>query len=76
MLHALAQGGEIRPSRCPRGRIVEVQVLNRDGWLMPGVELDLFRRLKRRRAIGSRGGGPYRITHRGLSLVRSQQDNR
>lgn len=76
VLHALAQGGEIRPVRCPRGRIREVQCLNRDGWLMPGVDLGLFRRLKRRRAIRSEGGRPYRITRRGLELVRSQADNR
>ena len=50
--------------------------MNRDGWLMPGVDLDLFRRLKRRRAIRSQDGRPYRITRRGLELVRSQPDNR
>ena len=76
VLHALAQGGEIRPLRCPRGRISDVQCWNRDGWLMPGVGLDLFRRLKRRRAIRSQDGKPYRITRRGLELVRSQPDNR
>ena len=46
------------------------------GWLMPGLELELFRRLKRRRAIRSQAGNPYRITRRGLELVRSQPDNR
>jgi uncharacterized protein YjhX (UPF0386 family) len=76
VLHALAQGGEIRAVKCPRGRIREVQCLNRDGWLMPGLDLALFRRLKRRRAIGSQDGKPYRITRRGLALVRSQPDNR
>ena len=76
VLHALAQGGEIRPIKCPRGRIREVQCLNREGWLMPGVDLELFRRLKRRRAIRSQEGRPYRITRRGLELVRSQPDNR
>ena len=76
VLHALAQGGEIRPIRCPRGRIAEVQCLTREGWLMPGFDLDLFRKLKRRRTIGSREGRPYRITRRGLELVRSQHDNR
>ena len=76
MLHALAQGGEIRPLKCHRGRIRAVQCWNRDGWLMPGLELELFRRLKRRRAIRSQAGNPYRITRRGLELVRSQPDNR
>jgi uncharacterized protein YjhX (UPF0386 family) len=76
VLHALAQGGEIRAVKCERGRIRDVQCLNREGWLMPGVDLELFRRLKRRRAIGSQDGRPYRITRRGLALVRSQVDNR
>jgi uncharacterized protein len=76
VLHALAQGGEIRPDKCPRGRIVTVRGLTRDGWLMPGLDLELFRKLKRRRTIASQGGRPYRITRRGLELVRSQHDNR
>lgn len=76
MLHALAQGGEIRPIKCDRGRIHGVECLNREGWVLPGVDLALFRRLKRRRTIGSTGGRPYRITRRGLELVRSQHDNR
>ena len=36
----------------------------------------IFRKLKRRRAIASHKSGPYRITRRGLELVRSQLDNR
>ena len=74
--HALAQGGEIRPLKCIRGRIRAVQCVNRDGWLMPELDLEVFRRLKRRRTVRSQGGGPYRITRRGLELVRSQHDNR
>jgi uncharacterized protein YjhX (UPF0386 family) len=76
VLHVLAQGGEIRPIKCDRGRIREVQCLNRDGWAMPRVDLALFRRLKRRRTIASRDSSPYRISRRGLELVRSQHDNR
>jgi uncharacterized protein len=76
VLHALAQGGEIRPERSSRGRIAAVKCVTREGWMLPAVDLSLFRRLKRRRAIGSRDGMPYRITRRGLELVRSQFDNR
>ena len=32
-------------------------------------------RLKKR-AVASQGGGPYRITRRGLELVRAEFDNR
>ena len=76
MLHALAQGGEIRAAKCPRGRIEAVACVNREGWTLPGIDLALFRRLKRRQAIRSQEGRPYRITRRGLELVRSQPDNR
>jgi uncharacterized protein YjhX (UPF0386 family) len=76
VLHALAQGGEIRPEKCERGRIRAVRCVTRDGWTMGGLGLALFRRLKRRRAIASQAGKPYRITRRGLELVRSQHDNR
>ena len=76
VLHALAQGGEIRPEKCTRGRIRAVRCVTRDGWVMAGLDLALFRRLKRRRAIGSQDGKPYRITRQGLALVRSQHDNR
>jgi uncharacterized protein YjhX (UPF0386 family) len=76
VLHVLAQGGEIRPIKCPRGRITDVTCLTRDGWKMTELDLPLFRRLKRRRTIRSQAGGPYRITRRGLELVRSQPDNR
>ena len=34
------------------------------------------RKLKRKKAIASQGGAPYRITRRGLELVRSEFDNR
>ena len=39
-------------------------------------EWETFRKLKRKRAIGSRQGQPYLVTRRGLELVRSQLNNR
>ncbi|APG84190.1 hypothetical protein SAMCCGM7_Ch1426 [Sinorhizobium americanum CCGM7] len=56
--------------------VAEIRCFTRDGWVYPGVDLDLFRKLKRKRAIKSSGGRPYRITERGLHLVRSEVDNR
>jgi uncharacterized protein YjhX (UPF0386 family) len=76
MLHALAQGGHILPLRDSRGRIEALELYNREGWRMPALPLALFQKLRRRSTIASTGGGPYRITRRGLELVRSQFDNR
>lgn len=76
VLHALAQGGIIEPLKNDRGRIIGVRLFNRDGWVMPNCDLILFKKLKRKRAIASQSGLPYRVTRRGLELVRSEFDNR
>lgn len=76
VLHALAQGGCIQPLKHDNGRITGVQCFNRDGWLLSQCTLHIFRKLRRRKAIASVDGRPYRITRRGLELVRSEVDNR
>ena len=76
VLHALAQGGFIALIKDARGAILEYQFFNRDGWLASGLTPVIFRKLKAKKAIKSQGGRPYRITRRGLELVRSQPDNR
>jgi uncharacterized protein len=76
ILHLLAQGGRIEIEKDNRKRIETIQCLTRDGWHYAGLDLDLFRKLKRKKAIASSEGGPYRITRRGLQLVRSELDNR
>ncbi|MBI4920751.1 MAG: YjhX family toxin [Devosia nanyangense] len=76
VLHVLAQGGIIEPLKNKRGRIEAVTCINRDGFMLPAMPLLLFKKLKRRKTIKSTGGGPYRITRRGLELVRSEVDNR
>ncbi|MTH95788.1 YjhX family toxin [Roseibium sp. RKSG952] len=76
VLHLLAQGGCIRIERDERGKITQNETITRDGWSWAGCDLKLFRKLKRRGFIASRGGGPYRITELGLRRVRSQADNR
>lgn len=75
VLHVLAQGGLIKHTWADN-RIVEVDCFSRDGYRLADCTLDLFRRLKRRGLIESRGGGPYRISRLGLSVVRAQLDNR
>ena len=76
VLHALAQGGRIAVIKDERGKIVDFEFFNRDGWLMSGLTPLLFNKLKAKKAIKSEGGKPYRITKRGLELVRAQVDNR
>ena len=43
---------------------------------MQQCTLSLFRKLKNKKAIASQDSRPYRITRRGLELVRSEVDNR
>lgn len=76
VLHTLAQGGNIHALKDDRGRITAVECYNRDGWLMSRCTLVLFRKLRRKKAILSQSGAPYRITRRGLELVRAEFDNR
>lgn len=75
ILHLLAQGGRIDLVRDEAGKPAEAHCYSRDGWRYTGLDMDLFRKLKRRKTIASQGGQPYRITRRGLQLVRSQPDN-
>ena len=76
VLHALAWGGCIRAVKQRNGRIIGVECFNRDGWLLTQCTLHIFRKLRRRKAVASADGRPYRITRRGLELVRSEVDNR
>jgi uncharacterized protein YjhX (UPF0386 family) len=76
ILHLLAQGGRIEITKDERKRIITVDCLTRDGWRFQGIDLELFRKLKRKKAVASSNSGPYRITRRGLELVRSELDNR
>jgi uncharacterized protein len=75
-LHALAQGGRILLERDETGRAIAAECLTREGWRLGDCTLDIFRALKRRRLIASRGGGPYQITRDGLERLRPQLDNR
>ena len=75
ILHLLAQGGRIDIEKDDNRKIVTVACITRDGWRASGLDIPLFRKLKRRRCIASSCGRPYRITQRGLELVRAQLDN-
>ncbi|WP_313617862.1 YjhX family toxin [Agrobacterium sp.] len=76
ILHLLAQGGRIELARDDNRKIEKLSLYTRDGWVFSGLNLETFRKLKRKRAIASANGKPYRITTRGLELVRGELDNR
>ena len=76
ILHLLAQGGKIILERDNRKAINEIICLNRDGARYMACDIHLFRKLKQKKAIASSGGGPYKVTRRGLQLVRAELDNR
>lgn len=75
-LHALAQGGAILIERDERGSPVDAECVTRDGWRLSDCDLAVFKSLKQKRLIASRGGGPYRITREGLASLRAKGDNR
>lgn len=76
ILHTLAQGGHILALKDGNGRILDVECYTRDGWVLTGCPLWLFKKLKRKKAIRSQASKPYRITRRGLELVRAEVDNK
>ncbi|WP_105386017.1 YjhX family toxin [Neorhizobium alkalisoli] len=76
ILHLLAQGGRIEITRDENRKIETLQLYTREGWVFSRLDLITFRKLKQKKAIRSKAGKPYRITERGLVLVRAEQDNR
>ncbi len=72
VLHALAQGGSVRHERGDGRKITSILCVTRDGAILSDCTLDVFARLRRKQLIASRGGGPYRISRRGLDVVRAQ----
>lgn len=75
-LHALAQGGGILLERDADGRILRADCITRDGCRLEDCTLAVWRKLKKKGLIASRGGGPYRVNRDGLARMRSQLDNR
>jgi uncharacterized protein YjhX (UPF0386 family) len=75
VLHVLARGGLILHERDGR-RIVVVSCMDREGAVLSDCTLAVFKRLRRRGLIESRGGRPYRIAFAGRQAVRAQPDNR
>ena len=76
LLMRLARGGAILIEKNDAGKIIEVNCITREGWTLSDCSLGVFQRLRRRRLVGSKSGGPYRITVLGRKSVRAQLDNR
>ncbi len=77
ILHLMAQGGWIEIIREENSKkVAEINCFTREGWRFPNLSTRLFHKLKAKRAIASSNGQPYRITRRGLELVRAQLNNR
>ncbi|WP_282607054.1 YjhX family toxin [Pelagibius sp. Alg239-R121] len=76
VLHALAQGGCIRHYFDSSKKIIGVDCVTREGWVLENCTLNLFRTLKSKGLIASKNGRPYRISRKGLLAVRARPDNR
>ncbi len=76
VLHALAQGGLILVEKDSRHKILDINCVTREGWTLASCQREVFRKLRKRRFIRSRNGGPYRITRSGLTAVRAELNQR
>ncbi|PTW39745.1 YjhX family toxin [Rhodovulum kholense] len=74
-LHVLALGGHILHERENSPRITAVTCVTREGMILSDFDMTIFSKLRRKRLIASRSGGPYRISKRGRLSVRAQLDN-
>ncbi|MFU8863262.1 MAG: YjhX family toxin [Rhodobacterales bacterium] len=74
-LHVLALGGRILHERENGPKITSVICVTREGMILADLDMTIFNKLRRKRLIESRSGGPYQISKRGRLSVRAQLDN-
>lgn len=76
VLHELALGGEIHYQRGANGKLIDVICYTRDGHVLSNCTLPLVKSLKKKRLVRSRRSGRYSISRLGVTLVRSQMNQR
>lgn len=76
VLHVLAQGGQIRYTRGPNGKLIQTDCFTHDGSVLVNCTPEIVSTLRRKRLIESRNSSPYRISRFGRRSVKSQLDNR
>lgn len=74
-LHVLALGGRILHERENGPKITSVTCVTREGMILVDFDMTIFNKLRRKRLVESRSGGPYQISKRGRLSVRAQLDN-
>lgn len=74
VLHVLALGGRIDPSRNHGNRDGDIVCVTRDRPVRSDCTLPVVQRLRRKRLIASPGGGPCRIRRPGRLSVRARAD--
>lgn len=74
-LHVLALGGRILHAREGGPKITTVTCITREGMILADFDMAIFAKLRRKRLIESRAGGPYHISKRGRLSVRAQLNN-
>lgn len=76
VLHTLAMGGEIRRYLDETGKLAEITCFTREGFGLSNCTMGIFKKLKSKKLIRSKGGKPYRITHLGATSVQAKMNQR
>ncbi|NKX48232.1 hypothetical protein HGG67_08315 [Rhodobacteraceae bacterium R_SAG8] len=76
VLHVLAQGGQIRYTHGPNGKLIQTDCFTQNGSVLIDCTPRIVSTLRHKRLIESRNSSPYRISMLGRRSVRSQLDNR
>lgn len=76
VLHTLAMGGEIRRYLDEHKKLATITCFTREGYGLSNCNIEVFKKLKSKKLIKSKGGKPYRITILGATSVQAQMNQR